>query len=179
MSAAQGSHNTEAESAGLFGEEFAETDRILSVEIEEGAGSGDADLEQERRVAAYDLAEEGRLRLSSADAVGPYRLRLAADRQSLNLTVLNDSEAVLETVSEPLGGLQEVVEDYVALCSDYRDAVRRLAPSQIEKIDEARRESHREGAAALASLLQPALRMDALTARRFFTVLCAAVGARG
>ena len=158
-------------------EQFSDTDRILSVDIEEGPGAVSADLEQERRVAIYDLIEESRFHLAEPDAAGPYRLRIGAEKDALRVAVAGESGDALGALSRPLGELAETVDDYVALCEDYRDAVRRLAPSQIEKIDEARREAHREGAEILAEALSPALRMDATTARRFFTVLCAARGA--
>lgn len=154
---------------------FAAEDRILAIDIED-TGATSPDLDQERKVAAYDLVEESRLRLDQPVAQGPYRLRLGADGAQLRLSVADASGGAIASLSWPLGELREAVEDYVALCDDYRDAVRRLAPSQIEKIDEARREAHLEGAEALASLFAPAVRMDAQTARRFFTVLCAAVG---
>ena len=154
---------------------FSESDRILSVDIED-TGAISADLDQERRVAVYDLVEESRFRLSEPAAPGPYKLKLGADRTELRLGLADEAGSQIANLVRPLGELREVVEDYVALCDDYRDAVRRLAPSQIEKIDEARREAHREGADALAALLSPAAEMDAQTARRFFTVLCAAVG---
>lgn len=173
------SRRDESEGAGL--NEFGETDRILSVDLEETDETPPPELDQERRIAVFDLVEESRFALSGSAAIaqtagGPYRLRLGADGDILRLTVASAENAPLAEIKEPMGEIREAVVDYVALCDDYRAGVRKLAPSQIEKIDEARREAHLEGAEALAEALAPTVKMDDQTARRFFTVLCAAIG---
>ncbi|MEL6978066.1 MAG: UPF0262 family protein [Pseudomonadota bacterium] len=158
---------------------FGETSRILAVEVAEPAGGVSADLDQERRIAVFDLVEESRFLLQEPALPGPYSLKLAADATALRLSVTGGPDAATSRTAEivrPVAALRECVADYVALCADYRDAVRRLAPSQIEKIDEARREAHLEGGEALAAALGDAVAMDAQTARRFFTLICAVLG---
>lgn len=156
-------------------EEFAETDRIQEL-ILDPAGAASPDLEQERRIAVYDLLEDNRFALGPGAPAGPYKLRFGAEGPSIRLTVEDAAGAPALSLERRSEELQEAVADYVALCADYRDAVKRLAPSQIEKIDEARRDLHLESAALLAERLAPEARMDAPTARRLFTVLCALTG---
>lgn len=155
--------------------DFAETDRIGEL-ILEPAAAASPDLEQERRIAVYDLLEDNRFALGAAGATGPFKLRFGAEGAMLRLVAEDAAGATALTLERRCEELSEAVADYVALCSDYRDAVKRLAPSQIEKIDEARRELHLESAGLLAERLAPETRMDAPTARRLFTVLCALIG---
>jgi uncharacterized protein (UPF0262 family) len=71
-----------------------------------------------------------------------------------------------------LGPFRQIVKDYFQICDSYFDAVKRLAPAQIEAIDMARRGIHNEGAAVLQERLDGKASLDKDTARRLFTLIC-------
>jgi uncharacterized protein (UPF0262 family) len=71
-----------------------------------------------------------------------------------------------------LGPFRQIVKDYFQICDSYFDAVKRLAPAQIEAIDMARRGIHNEGAAVLQERLEGKAQLDKDTARRLFTLIC-------
>ncbi len=152
---------------------FAQTDRIGAVSVEDDAAPP-SEIEQERRVAIFDLVEENRFRLRGAD--GPHRLTVAragAPVPGYVFTVRPEAggEARRILVDDP--ALAEASSEYLALCAVYRDAVRRLPPSQIESADAERRAAHDEASELLRRALNPEVETDAPTARRLFTLCCA------
>lgn len=155
--------------------DFAASDRIADLVIDDGAAGppGEVDLENERRVAIFDILEENRFRLTTAAApAGPFRLRLAVGDQALRFEATGPDGAV-RSHDLPLAAFSQLVSDYLAVCEDYRDAIRRLAPSQIEALDAARRAAHSEASAGLQTALAPFAAIDRPTARRLFTLICA------
>jgi uncharacterized protein (UPF0262 family) len=59
------------------------------------------------------------------------------------------------------------------VCESYYDAIRNATPAQIESLDMGRRGLHNEGADLLRTRLEGKISMDADTARRLFTLICA------
>jgi len=127
------------------------------------------ELEQERRVAIYDLVEASHFGLPGTQP-GPYALLLgrAGNRLSFALSAAGQPAARFEL---GLGPLRQVVKDYAAICSDYYEAVRTARASEIEALDDVRRAIHHEGAHLLSEQLQGKAVLDAETARRLFTLI--------
>jgi uncharacterized protein (UPF0262 family) len=151
--------------------------RICHIEIDEkGLARPTPEIEQERRVAIYDLLEENSFALPPrADRVtveGPYRVLLAIREGRLVFEVATEDAEKVAEFHLSLGPFRQVVKDYFQICESYFDAVKRLPPSQIEAIDMARRGIHNEGASILQERLEGKAVVDTDTARRLFTLIC-------
>ena len=150
---------------------------LCHVEIDErGLARPTAEIEQERRVAIFDLLEENAFALPQREgrAVhgGPYRLILAIRDGRLVFDLAAEDATKLTEFILSLGPFRQVVKDYFQICESYFDAVKRLPPSQIEAIDMARRGIHNEGARVLQERLEGKAEVDIDTARRLFTLIC-------
>jgi uncharacterized protein (UPF0262 family) len=134
------------------------------------------EVEQERRVAMFDLLEENSFALVSRDdrAVpeGPYRLHLSVRERRLVFDIKTEANDPAGEFHLSLGPFRQVVKDYFLICESYFDAVKTAAPSQIETIDMARRGIHNEGANVLQERLEGKAVVDHDTARRLFTLIC-------
>ncbi len=151
--------------------------RLCHVEIDErGLVRATPEIEQERRVAIFDLLEDNSFALPSradrAAPAGPYRLSLAIRDGRLVFDIASEDAARLNEFILSLGPFRQVVKDYFQICESYFDAVKRLPPSQIEAIDMARRGIHNEGARVLQERLAGKAIVDIDTARRLFTLIC-------
>lgn len=134
-----------------------------------------ADIEQERRIAIYDLIEENSfkpLRAAARGAKGPYRLRLAVADGRLALSIADDGGAVLEELILGLARFRRSIKDYFAICDSYYQAIRKATPAEIETIDMARRAIHNRAAELLLERLEGKIATDFPTARRLFTLIC-------
>ncbi|MCR8549818.1 UPF0262 family protein [Salipiger sp. P9] len=134
------------------------------------------EIEQERRVAMFDLMEENSFSLPARDdrAVppGPYKLGLAIREKRLVFDVSTEADEKAAEFHLSLSPFRQVVKDYFQICKSYFDAVKTAAPSQIETIDMARRGIHNEGARILQERLEGKAEVDDDTARRLFTLIC-------
>ncbi|MCM2561493.1 UPF0262 family protein [Lutimaribacter sp. EGI FJ00015] len=134
------------------------------------------EIEQERKVAMFDLLEENSFSLPKRDdrAVpdGPYRVALSIREKRLVFDVLTEADEKAAEFHLSLSPFRQVVKDYWAICESYYDAVKNSAPAQIETIDMARRGIHNEGARILAERLDGKAEIDNDTARRLFTLIC-------
>jgi uncharacterized protein (UPF0262 family) len=153
------------------------SNRICQIEIDEkGLARPTPEIEQERRVAIYDLLEENSFALPPRqDRVtpeGPYQLRLAIREGRLVFEIASEDTEKVAEFHLSLGPFRQVVKDYFQICENYFDAVKRLPPSQIEAIDMARRGIHNEGARVLQERLEGKALVDIDTARRLFTLIC-------
>jgi uncharacterized protein (UPF0262 family) len=139
-----------------------------------------ADVEQERRVAIYDLIEENTFkphRAVEAGHHGPYELRLAVQDGRLALTIGaygggDSAGEPLETLILGLARFRRPIRDYFAICDSYYQAIRKATPAEIETIDMARRAIHNDAADLLLERLEGKVETDHLTARRLFTLIC-------
>ncbi|MGB3470698.1 MAG: UPF0262 family protein [Erythrobacter sp.] len=134
-----------------------------------------ADVEQERRVAIYDLIEENTfkpLRSIEKGAKGPYRLHLAVSDGRLAMDVSDEGEELLETLLIGLARFRRPIREYFAICDSYYQAIRKATPSEIETIDMARRGIHNNAAELLLERLEGKVETDFATARRLFTLIC-------
>lgn len=150
--------------------------RITHVELDEATILWrNADIEQERRIAIFDLIEENAfkpLRAYTAGHHGPYRVRLAVQDGRLVLDISDEGGTLLETLIVGLGRFRRPVRDYFAICDSYYQAIRKASAQEIETIDMARRGLHNEAAEMLLERLQGKVETDFATARRLFTLIC-------
>lgn len=149
--------------------------RICHIEIDgTGLKPPTPEIEQERRVAVFDLLEENSFALPAERAApdGPYRLLLAIRDRRLVFDIATEAQDKVGEFHLSLGPFRQVVKDYFQICESYAEAVKRLAPSQIEAIDMARRGIHNEGARVLQERLEGKAEVDKDTARRLFTLIC-------
>lgn len=156
------------------------SDRLIRVEIDDSAlPPASPEMEQERRVAVYDLLEDNSIRLPArgdgAAATGPYALTLAVRDRRLVFDLRSEAGDPRAEFHLAMGPLRQVVKDYFQICESYFDAVKRLPPAQIEAIDMARRGIHNEGARTLQERLDGKAEIDIDTSRRLFTLICALI----
>lgn len=131
------------------------------------------EIEQERKVAIFDLLEDNSFSLPHSGVPdGPYRLTLAIRERRLVFDLTTETEEPAAAFHLALGPFRQVVKDYFQICKSYFDAVKELPPSQIEAIDMARRGIHNEGARILIERLEGKADIDIDTARRLFTLIC-------
>jgi uncharacterized protein (UPF0262 family) len=151
--------------------------RICHIEIDDSSlAPPTPEIEQERRVAIFDLLEENAFALPARDGraapEGPYRLGLAIRDRRLVFDIATEAGDPAAEFHLSLGPFRQVVKDYFQICESYFDAVKRLPPSQIEAIDMARRGIHNEGALVVQERLEGKALVDTATARRLFTLIC-------
>ena len=151
--------------------------RIIGVELDEASiGWRSADVEQERRIAIFDLVEDNRFapRRAYPDGYrGPYRLRLETEEGRLGLHLHRADGSHLETLVLAMGRFRRPIRDYFAMCDSYYQAIRNAGPQQIETVDMARRSLHNDAAGLLLAALEGKVDTDLDTARRLFTLICA------
>ena len=153
------------------------TNRLCHIEIDEkGLVRPTPEIEQERRVAIFDLLEDNSFALPPREdrpvPPGPYRLGLAIREGRLVFDIADEATEKVGEFHLSLGPFRQVVKDYFQICESYFEAVKRLPPSQIEAIDMARRGIHNEGARVLQERLSGKAEVDVDTARRLFTLIC-------
>ena len=151
--------------------------RIAQIDLDDrGLPAPTPEIEQERRVAMFDLLEDNSFALPAREdrAVpeGPYRLGLAIRERRLVFDVAAEGGEGAAQFHLSLGPFRQVVKDYFQICESYFEAVKKLPPHQIEAIDMARRGIHNEGARVLEERLDGKARLDTDTARRLFTLIC-------
>jgi uncharacterized protein (UPF0262 family) len=150
--------------------------RICHIEIDDrGLAPPTPEIEQERRVAIFDLLEDNAFALPARggqDVPGPFRMLLAIRDGRLVFDIASETGDKVAEFHLSLGPFRQVVKDYFQICASYFDAVKRLPPSQIEAIDMARRGIHNEGARTLQERLEGKAILDNDTARRLFTLIC-------
>ena len=150
--------------------------RITHIELDEGTIIWrSADIEQERRIAIFDLLGGNYFapqRAHSDHYAGPYRLMLRVEEGRLGLDLYREDETPLESVILGLGRFRRLIRDYFAICDSYYQAIKVSTAQQIETVDMARRGVHNEGAELLMERLEGKIAVDFDTARRLFTLIC-------
>ena len=150
--------------------------RITHIELDEATILWrNADIEQERRIAIYDLIEDNSfkpLRAWNAGFTGPYRLRLAVSDGRLAMDIADEQDNPLESLLLGLGRFRRPIREYFAICESYYQAIRKATASEIETIDMARRGLHDSAAELLVERLEGKVETDFPTARRLFTLIC-------
>ncbi|NNE89948.1 MAG: UPF0262 family protein [Silicimonas sp.] len=151
--------------------------RIIDIEIDDSAlPPPTPEIEQERKVAVFDLLEANSFKVEGRDGraapQGPYKLKLSIRDRRLVFDIRSETSEIAAEIHLALGPLRQVVKDYFQICEAYFDAVKKLPPAQIEAIDMARRGIHNEGARVLQERLEDKVTLDTDTARRLFTLVC-------
>lgn len=152
---------------------------IASVTLDQGGVKRwGEELENELRIALYELQEGGSLRVKGEGALaGPYALTVAAEGEAMRLEIApagnreGEGEPVVLCLS--FAPFTEVVRDYFQICQRYFTAIRSAPGHEIEAIDMARRGLHEQGAALVTEQIGDHVAMQGKTARRLFTLLCA------
>jgi uncharacterized protein (UPF0262 family) len=144
--------------------------RIIDIQLDERSIlKRNPDIEQERRIAIFDLLEGNRFDL--AGHAGPFRVTLRVEEGRLVIDVADEAGGG-ETIRLGLARFRRPVRDYFAICDSYFKAVRGNGARGIEAIDIARRALHNEGAELLRDCLAGRVEIDFDTARRLFTLIC-------
>ena len=150
--------------------------RIISVELDEGSIVWrNPDVEQERRVAIFDLIEDNKFvpqRGHPDGYAGPYRLMLRVEEGRLIFEISREDGTPLEAIILGLGRFRRPIRDYFAICDSYYQAIKTSTAQQIETVDMARRGLHNEAAEMLMDRLDGKIAVDFDTARRLFRLIC-------
>ncbi|MEG3164229.1 UPF0262 family protein [Sphingomonas sp. PB2P19] len=150
--------------------------RIIDIELDERTIAWrSADIEQERRIAIFDLLEGNHFAPQRPQAdgyAGPYRIKLETEEGRLGIHMYREDGTHIETLVLALGRFRRPIKDYFAICDSYYQAIRQATPQQIETVDMARRGLHNEAAELLRERLAGKIDVDFDTARRLFTLLC-------
>lgn len=134
-----------------------------------------ADIEQERRIAIFDLLEGNHFEPAQDypnGYDGPYKLALRVEDGRLALDIKDEADTPLETIVLGLTRFRRPIREYFAICDSYFQAIRQATPQQIETIDMARRSVHNDAAELLKDRLDGKVAVDFDTARRLFTLIC-------
>ncbi|MFO7921187.1 UPF0262 family protein [Rhodobacteraceae bacterium W635] len=150
---------------------------ICAIEIDDSdLPAPTPEIEQERKVAVFDLLEDNSFCLPARDGrdgpAAPYTLHLAIRDRRLVFDVDTEGGEDAAEFHLSLSPFRQVVKDYWQICESYYEAVKTLPPSKIEAIDMARRGIHDEGARVLQERLDGKAEVDHDTARRLFTLVC-------
>jgi uncharacterized protein (UPF0262 family) len=147
--------------------------RIVAVELDERTVIWrNADVEQERRVAIFDLLEGNMFRPVEVAGTGPWRLLLRVEDGRLAMDLRDEGGGGEGSVLLGLAPFRRIVREYFAVCDSYYKAIRNASPSAIETIDMARRGIHNAAAELLLERLDGRVETDFDTARRLFTLIC-------
>ncbi|MFT6169653.1 MAG: hypothetical protein ACJAR9_001774 [Celeribacter sp.] len=151
--------------------------KLIAIEIDDqGLAAPTPEIAQERKVAIFDLLEDNSFALPQRDdrkvPKGPFKLLLCIKERRLVFDLSNDADVTQAEFHLSLGPFRQVVKDYFQICESYFDAVKTMAPGQLEAIDMARRGIHNEGARVLQERLEGKADVDLDTARRLFTLIC-------
>ena len=144
--------------------------RIIDIQLDERSIlRRNPDIEQERRIAIFDLLENNHFDVAGHD--GPFRVTLRVEEGRLAIDAVAENGGA-ESIRLGLARLRRPVRDYFAICDSYFKAVRGDGAKGIEAIDMARRSLHNEGAELLRDCLAGRVEVDFDTARRLFTLIC-------
>jgi uncharacterized protein (UPF0262 family) len=150
--------------------------RIIDIELDQQSIIWrNADIEQERRIAIFDLLEGNYFapqREQPDGYAGPYRLVLRVEEGRLVFEIFREDKTPLETIILALGRFQRPIREYFAICDSYYDAISKSTAQQIETVDMARRGLHNSTSELLKERLEGKIEVDFDTARRLFTLIC-------
>ncbi len=148
------------------------SERLIKITLDEDSiVRWNADIDQERRVAIFDLLEQNSFE-PDADVQGPYCLRLLIVENRLVFDLSSEADAPLCRIVLPTSPFRRIIRDYFQVCESYFSAIKTASPSRIEAIDMGRRSIHNEGSKLLQERLAGKAVIDFDTARRLFTLIC-------
>ena len=129
------------------------------------------ELEHDRAVAIYDLIEDNHF-VPVGDFRGPFVLHIGIEENCLRFGIHDEADQPLTSFTMPLSPFRSVIRDYFTVCESYYDAIKTASSSRIEAIDVGRRGLHDEGAEILLARLAKHVKIDFVSARRLFTLIC-------
>jgi uncharacterized protein (UPF0262 family) len=144
---------------------------LVAITLDESSiGRSSRDIEQERKIAIYDLLEDNTFEPVGHEG-GPYTLALSitGDRLVFDIRLEDGSAVVAHHLS--LSPFRRIVKDYFMVCDSYFEAIRTASPERIEALDMGRRALHNEGSQILSERLKRKVVVDFDTARRLFTLV--------
>lgn len=145
--------------------------RIIDIQLDERTIiRRNPDVEQEKKIAIFDLLEGNHFRHSVHE--GPFRILMRVEDNRLAIDLADQAGTHLGTVRLGLARFRRPIRDYFAICDSYYRAIRSDVPRGIEAIDMARRAVHNEAAELLRECLDGEVELDFDTARRLFTLIC-------
>ena len=145
--------------------------RIIAIELDERSIlRRNADIEQERRIAMFDLLEGNHFDVAGHD--GPFRILLSVEEGRLAIALNDEAGEARAVIRIGLARFRRPIRDYFQICESYFRAVHADGARGIEAIDMARRALHNEAAGLLQECLAGKVEMDFDTARRLFTLIC-------
>ena len=134
------------------------------------------EIEQERKVAIFDLLEENSFKIekrgNKSPPEGPYHLFVGDQNGRVVFKLSTEEGTEFTEFHLSLTPLKQTIKAYFKICDLYFDAVKQHSRARIETIDMARRGVHDEGAALLQERLEGKVTMDKATSRRLFTLVC-------
>jgi uncharacterized protein (UPF0262 family) len=128
------------------------------------------DIEQEKKIAIFDLLEGNYFAPAGHD--GPFRILLRVEDNRLAIDLADAAGQALDTIRLGLARFRRLIRDYFAICESYFRTVKSDSPRGLEAIDMARRGIHNEAAGLLKECLEGKVELDFDTARRLFTLIC-------
>lgn len=150
--------------------------RIIDVQLDDRTIIWrNADVEQERRIAIYDLLEANHFHPAGPldrPCGGPFKLLLRVEDGRLAMDLADADGGPLGQIGLTLAPFRRTIREYFAICDSYYQAIRNATPMQIETIDMARRGIHNDAAEQLKERLAAKVEVDFDTARRLFTLIC-------
>ncbi len=163
----------------LAGNGMTETNRIFEAAIDNPTeGAVAHDIEQERKVAIYDLCAGNTFAIvprgGRQPPVGPYKLLLRLGENHAVFDIRTETGNEILAIHMSMTQFQELLKSYGSVCRQYFDAVRSRPRDVIEQTDRIRRVIHDQGAERLLERLSGKIETDSDTARRLFTLLFAA-----
>jgi uncharacterized protein (UPF0262 family) len=145
--------------------------RIIDIELDDRTIiRRNDDVEQEKKIAVFDLLEGNHF--DPAGHEGPVQILLRVEDNRLAIDLRDEAGAPLDTIRLGLARFRRLIRDYFAICDSYYKALRSDTPHRIEAVDMARRAVHNEAAELLKQCLQDKVDLDFDTARRLFTLVC-------
>ncbi|MBT4710360.1 MAG: UPF0262 family protein [Alphaproteobacteria bacterium] len=129
------------------------------------------DVEQERKVAIYDLLREN-VFSPVADAPGPFGLHLSIEDNRLIFDIRAIDGGPIHIFGLALGPFRRIIKEYLMVCDSYYDAIKTESSVKIEAIDMGRRGLHTDAAELLIQRLTGKVGIDLETSRRLFTLIC-------
>ena len=146
--------------------------RLIHIDFEEGARAHPRpDVEQERRIAIYDLLEKNYFFPRGSDDQGPYSLSLKIAENRLIFALQTESGDAIEDITLSISPFRSLMKDYATVCESYLEAIKTAPRARIEAIDMGRRGLHDEGSELLRERLKKSVEIDFDTARRLFTLI--------
>lgn len=147
-------------------------ERLIHIEFEDGAGAHPSpDVEQERRIAVYDLLENNYFAPAGGVGRGPYTLRLKIVDNRLILVLATEADEVVREIALSMSPFRSLMKAYATVCESYLEAIKTAPRARIEAMDMGRRSLHTEGSELVRERLKGEVELDSDTARRLFTLI--------